>query len=522
MSMTSNLQQGHLKPLLAANREIAKLRHDIRTQLNAICGYSELLLEAVPPGLPPAHRDDLEAISRSGKALIAAADELLDGSAGVDPDLRVQLARLLRHRMVTELTVVVDTAWLLKRETLTAAESGWHSDLDRIHDAGKRVSELIDAFERGEPSHEKGKRVLLSPVHEPEASDIHALPAHLADSKVLVVDDTPSNLDLLSRQLDLLGCRVSVAKDGLEALKLLTTNAFDLLLLDLYMPNLSGEELLGRIKQNARYRSIPVIMASALGDYDAVVRCLQIGADDFLPKPIDPTLLRARVCSTVERKRMHDREEEQARVIHEEKLQVEHLLHAILPNRAVRELQASCRVKPMRHQHAAVLFCDVCGFTEFSDRHEPEQVVEYLDELCEAFESICGEMGVEKIKTIGDSFMAVAGLEDGDSNPALRAVRAAHAMVRVAPTLAARWNVRAAVHVGPIVAGVVGRKKFAYDVWGDTVNVAARIESRAEPGEVWVSEVALADVAAHCESAPCGVFELKGKGTARLFKVGAP
>src|SRR5262249_5676097 len=151
------------------------------------------------------------------------------------------------------------------------------------------------------------------------------------------------------------------------------------------------------------------------------------------------------------------------------------LLQVVLPGAAASELRASGKVQPRRYHEAAVLFCDVVGFTSYCDTHEPEDVVSHLQGLIERFEQIADKHGLEKIKTIGDEFMAAAGMFRPTSMPLQAAVACALEMGRTAPDLEPGWKVRAGVNVGPLVAGIVGRNRYQFDIWGDTVNVAARM-----------------------------------------------
>src|SRR6185437_16076716 len=130
---------------------------------------------------------------------------------------------------------------------------------------------------------------------------------------------------------------------------------------------------------------------------------------------------------------------------------------------------ASGRLRPRRHEDVAVLFCDIVGFTEYCDRNPPETVVANLESLVDHFEAIVERHGLEKIKTIGDAFMATAGLMRYIDNPALAAADCGLAMVDAAKSHEAGWQVRIGIHCGAVVAGVLGKKSFVFDLWGDTV-----------------------------------------------------
>ncbi|KAB2659680.1 MAG: adenylate/guanylate cyclase domain-containing response regulator, partial [Verrucomicrobia bacterium] len=202
-----------------------------------------------------------------------------------------------------------------------------------------------------------------------------------------------------------------------------------------------------------------------------------------------------------------------------EKKRSDDLLHIILPHEVAEELKATSGVKPRRFENVGVLFCDIVGFTGYCDRHAPEEIVDHLQALVEAFEGIAGAHGLEKIKTIGDSFMAAAGLAGPVANPALQCVACGLAMIAKARELAPHWELRVGVQVGPVIAGVVGRRKYQYDVWGDAVNTAARLENAASAGSVCVTTSAWRQVADHCEGTHQGSAQIKGKGELDLYRI---
>ncbi len=175
-------------------------------------------------------------------------------------------------------------------------------------------------------------------------------------------------------------------------------------------------------------------MISALADIDRVAHCLQMGADDYLPRPYNATILRARVDALLERKRLRDRKVEYLRQIEREKGRVNELLHVILPAEAVRELCATGDVRPRRHDDVAVLFGDVVGFTPYCDAHPAEAVVADLRRLVGEFERAADAAGVQKIKTVGDAFLA-ANLLRPAADPVLACVQCGAAMVREAEEL---------------------------------------------------------------------------------------
>jgi class 3 adenylate cyclase len=332
------------------------------------------------------------------------------------------------------------------------------------------------------------------------------------------VDDNQLNREVLVRRLERQGHTVTEAADGRQALAVLAERPFDVVLLDILMPEINGLEVLRRVKADPRVRDLPVVMISALTEIENVAHCLQMGADDYLPRPYNAAILHARVDALLERKRLRDREVENLRQIEREKQRVGELLHVILPEEAVRELREHGEVRPRRYEGVAVLFADVVGFTPYCDTHSAEEVVTHLSRLIGRFEEESQRHGVQKIKTIGDAYMAAAGLLRPSACPVLDCVRCGVAMVEAARALPPHWDVRVGIHVGPVMAGVVGSRQYLFDLWGDTVNTAARVQARADPGTVTLSRDAWARVAAGCAGTSRGAVELKGKGLMELVR----
>ena len=338
--------------------------------------------------------------------------------------------------------------------------------------------------------------------------------------RILIVDDIDDNVFTLERRLKQFANSENVsARNGKLALEALRGGAFDLVLLDVQMPEMDGTAVLEQMKADMALRHVPVIMVSALDDIATVLRCIKLGAEDYVQKPFNAELLRARVEASLERKRLRDQETKFLAQLQGEKARVNDLLHSVLPKSVVSELKASGRLMPRRHEDVAVLFCDIVGFTEYCDRNPPETVIEQLEALVDAFEAVVERHGLEKIKTIGDAFMSTAGLLRYVENPALAAAECGLAMAEAARAHGAGWQVRVGIHMGPVVAGVLGKKSFVFDLWGDTVNVAARVAAEAEPGAVLVTGAIWPFLNSSCQGRALGPVELKGKGKTDLVRV---
>ncbi|HET8728466.1 MAG TPA: adenylate/guanylate cyclase domain-containing protein [Alphaproteobacteria bacterium] len=336
---------------------------------------------------------------------------------------------------------------------------------------------------------------------------------------ILIVDDNEMNRYTLARRLRREGYGDIVeAEDGRVALDHLARRRFDLVLLDVMMPVMNGFEVLGRLKADATLRDIPVIMISAVDELESVVRCIELGAEDYLPKPFNATLLRARLGACLEKKRLADQEALYRQWLDAERRRADNLLSAILPEEVARELKEAGAVRPRRHDGVTVLFCDVVDFTPYCDRHAPEEVMADLQALVHALEEIVGRRGMEKIKTIGDAFMATAGLLGPLSDPVMTAVACGFEMIEATKATKPDWRVRVGLHHGPVIAGIIGRRQFLYDLWGDTVNTAARITAWAPPDSVVLSAEAWAHVRGRCTGRSHGAVALKGKGWIELVE----
>jgi adenylate cyclase len=215
--------------------------------------------------------------------------------------------------------------------------------------------------------------------------------------RILIVDDVDDNVFTLERRLrQFLDPEVTTAENGRVALQHLCARPFDLVLLDVQMPEMDGLAVLDRMRSDMSLRDVPVIMVSAVDDLDTVLRCIKLGADDYVQKPFNADLLRARVEAALERKRLRDQEGRFLEQLQQEKARVNELLHSILPKAVVSELKSDGRPQARRHDSVAVLFCDVVGFTEYCDRNAPERVVHELETLVAVFEgAVAGVVGIE-------------------------------------------------------------------------------------------------------------------------------
>ena len=209
--------------------------------------------------------------------------------------------------------------------------------------------------------------------------------------------------------------------------------------------------------------------------------------------------------------------------LQQEQLRANQLLHNILPEEIAGELARTGKVRPVRHEAVSILFTDFSGFTQAAATMPADRIVAELNEIFAEFDAITDRYGVEKIKTIGDAYMAAAGLPLPCHDHAQRCVRAGLAMLeflrRRNQSSAFKWSLRVGVHSGPVVAGVVGARKYAFDIWGDTVNVASRVESAGKADSVNVSAYTCDLIRDEFECEYRGKIEAKGKGVFDMYFV---
>jgi class 3 adenylate cyclase len=444
----------------------AKLRHDLRTPLNAVKGYGELIIEDARDN----GREDL--LADVGK-LMDAADQLLE--------------------QIDKLFGVTDASGLILPETSPLV--------------GKPSRDLVDQIMQS-----------IRPV-APERRRDHTVP-----SRILVVDDMKANRDLLSRRLSRDGHTVGMADGGYSALELLGKSEFDLVLLDLMMPDINGFEVLRRLKDDPAVRHIPVIMISALDEIDSIVRCIEAGAEDYISKPFDPVLLGARIDASLERKRLRDREQAFTVELQAEKSKSDALLLNILPASIVERMRRGEVGIADRFPEATILFSDLVGFTSLAGKSSPGQIIEILNSLFSSFDALAKRLRLEKIKTIGDAYMVAGGLPEEQPDHALAVADMALGMIEAVRQIGAQFGekleVRIGIHSGEVVAGIIGQHRFIYDVWGDTVNTASRLESSGVPNRIQISEATYQRINDKFLCELRGPIEVKGKGAMLTYFLG--
>lgn len=336
--------------------------------------------------------------------------------------------------------------------------------------------------------------------------------SNFARSTILAVDDTPDNLKIIGQLLKD-DYRIKVANGGQKALAIVAAEDLpDLILLDIMMPGMDGYQVCQRLKANPATADIPVIFLTSKTDATDEAEGFNLGAVDYIHKPFDPVILSARIKTQIAlRQALQDAERAQK--------EADRLLYTVLPKAAADEIRSNGCVLPRRYEDVAVLFCDLANFTSYCDQNDPEDVVSRLDALFIQFEEIALRNGMEKIKTIGDAFMAAANLLSPNDDPIGSAVRCGREMQQLTTEFGLGWSARVGVNIGPIVAGVVGQERFQFDIWGDTVNVAARISAKSEFGIVAVVEGVWNGISDRFQSLSYDKHNIKGKGEITIYQV---
>jgi class 3 adenylate cyclase len=292
---------------------------------------------------------------------------------------------------------------------------------------------------------------------------------------ILIADDNRVNRLLLARGLEHQGHAVVFAEHGREALDLLRGRHFDMMLLDVLMPELDGYEVLAELKLDPHLRDIPVIMTSALDELDSVVKCIEMGAEDYLTKPINPVLLNARITASLEKKRLRDQQRE--------------LISKFATKEVAEDLLTSGFSLGGKHLDASAMFCDIRSFTTIVEAREPAETIELLNDYYTLMMDAIGAEGGIVNQMVGDGLMAIFGAPLPRDDHRQRAVLAACQMVDMIRLFneeqAAREKLQIQIGIGiasgPVVAGYTGTNHRAtYTCVGDTVNVAARLESHTK------------------------------------------
>ena len=334
---------------------------------------------------------------------------------------------------------------------------------------------------------------------------------NVTPGRLLVVDDNKVNRLLLGRGLEQQGHRVAFAENGRQALEMLHQNEFDLMLLDIQMPEIDGYQVLEKVASDLDLRDIPVIVTSALEELDSVVRCIEMGAEDYLIKPVNPVLLRARIGAGLEKKRLRDQQHD--------------LIRRFATAEVAQDLEESGFTLGGHFVEATVMFSDIRGFTSLVEQQSPADTIELLNTYYTLmFEAISEQGGVVN-QMVGDGLMAIFGAPLPLPNHSEQAVRAALEMIEMIDLFnldqaaSHRPSIRIGIGIatGRVIAGYTGTQRRAtYTCVGDTVNLAARLEAYTKVAKqpILIDETTRQSLSDTINVEGLGPAEIKGKNQA--------
>ena len=475
----------------ARRAHLANIRQELLAPVGAIVGYAEMLHEQSLNEDLTEMSGDLERVLTAARSLYDMVDKLLSGDVvqelfqGEDPEV---VQQKLRHDLRTPINGIKGYSEMLVEDLEDIGGEHMRADFERLLNQVThllaQLGQIVD-FTSQQNDNERNNQA------KPDAAMITELLRSIKPvaiqalrpeetGRILVVDDMEPNRDLLSRRLERDGHRVETVDSGAKALNILKRQEFDLVLLDLMMPGMNGFEVLALMKEDEDLKALPVIMVSAFDETDSVVRCIEAGADDYLPKPINPILLRARIKSGLEKKAWQDQERQQKKFIRQA------FSRYISPDVVDQLMEDPDRLSLGGERlDITCIFTDLAGFTTLMEEADPAVVLpvlnKYLDNMC----VIVRDHGGTLDKIVGDALHVFFGapLEMPD-HPA-KAVECALEMDAYAREFEASDEARAVnfgvtrigVHSGLAVVGNFGGETFFdYTAHGDTVNTAARME----------------------------------------------
>lgn len=331
---------------------------------------------------------------------------------------------------------------------------------------------------------------------------------------VMVVDDEEHNRTLLRDPLEAQGYKVIEVENGIRALQKVVEDVPDVILLDLMMPKMDGFEVCRRLKKYSKAAHVPILVLTALSDRKERLMGIEAGANDFLTKPVDIQDVVLRVNNAIYTKRLHD-------LLQIEREKSERLLRNILPNAIAERMKGGELNIAEHHADATLLVADLVGFTALTASIDPVQIVNLLNEIFSAFDVLTEKRGLEKIKMIGDAYMVAGGIHSRHSDHAEAIAELAFDFQKQVEKFNEQYGtgfrIRIGVHSGPLVAGVIGRKCFAYDVWGETVNTVCRLESTGKAGKIQISESTYNQLKEKYPLGPAHKIDLKDHGTLSAY-----
>lgn len=482
------------------------LRGEFSTPLEVIVGYVELLIDSLreKPSLEY-FKVDLQKILAEGQYLQREVDEvfnlaILQKSQKTDI---TEIIRTLEHKLLTPLNSIIGYCELLFEDEFSLCGQEMENDLRTIHEAAQlfigyihKISTVAQTeFEGGNlVSHFEQLSLIVRNVVTsiPPLNPSDVFSREKKDGTILIIDNNKMELDLLVRIVQSYGYLAVPCENSEKVFDLLENHNIDMILLQIILGKVSGYEILKQLKKSKDFTRLPIMVISPLKEYDAAVRCYELGTDDYLTKPFSSVILKAKINNYIEKKKLLDKEKIYLASLKEEKEKSEALLLNILPVAIADRLKKGEKHIVDRVDRATILFTDIVNFTALAEKLTSQELIDMLNRVFSMIDRLIDKYGVEKIKTIGDSYMAVAGVPIPSDHHAEQMADVALGILSSLSDLNRQFNyelqMRIGLHSGPLIAGVIGSKKFIYDLWGKSVNFASRMESNSVPGKIQVSQ----------------------------------
>ncbi len=341
-------------------------------------------------------------------------------------------------------------------------------------------------------------------------------------NKILIAEDEYIIAIDLKRTLEKLGYVITahVAR-GEDVIEHAETDNPDLILMDIMLEGeMSGIQAAEAIKQ--KY-NIPIVYLTAFTDEKTLQKAKITEPVGYILKPFEERSLHSAIEIALYKYEMETQLKIKTRELEDEKNRTDELLHHILPDEIIKELKSNGIVNPRHFMNISILFTDFPGFTNIMNTLPPGDLVEELNDIFSSFDGIIENYGLEKLKTLGDTYMIGGGFPKISDDHAVKIVSAALDMMdfimKRNKVSKIQWRLRAGVNSGQVVAGVVGTNKFTYDVWGDTVNIASRMESNSEPDKINISGSTYEMIKEHFICRNRGKLNVKGKGEVDMYFV---
>ncbi|MDK2841466.1 MAG: adenylate cyclase [Anaerophaga sp.] len=351
---------------------------------------------------------------------------------------------------------------------------------------------------------------------------------HPTKLTILIADDMDSIAEFIKAQLTTLNDNTGFlrAKDGYETYRIALESAPDLILLDWEMPEISGLDALKNLKLNSKTQDIPVIIISSFSSSDKVKEALEAGAIDYVRKPIETDELIARARSAMTLANTLKELKYQKQQLEAEQKKTYHILKNILPAEVVKSLRNGEVIQPRPYRNVTILIADLVNFTEKATRMSPRKLLDELRIIFTKFDEISQKHNCVRIKTIGDAYMAVSGMFSNSKEHALRAAKAANEMrdfiVERNRENGVQWEVRIGLNSGDIIAGFISEHNLSYDIFGDNVNIAARMQTYSGPMQINISETTKKLLEPHYTFVRRVPQKVKGKGMIEMYYLHKP